>query len=403
MKLKRVLPFIFAVFIALIVTACNTDSDAGSTEVDTTPETTAETTDGGGDATVDAPSRQGGIDFADGNYSFVHLDKSQPKSAIDVDLSVVDAFGKSMLCAESLDGGFVYVAIDASSLLGDNITEVRAMEATVGVTHPDGNFYAMSGTILGYCGADRSEVKQAWSVYLDYKNPNTARFEMTKEHEYMVAGAQNFFVISVDVDNGSGGVLYITDIYFLDASGNVIPADTSVSFDGPEGYGEAIEDDWSNLVGVANEIDMGYTGTCAAWGQAYRDYTTINPFEDEVGELDPAIFVQDTVVTVWYISDDAPEFIFQKVKTTTDMPGQPEMREWWAKVEPRGVNDSGNIAQFHFDDIVASVKALAERDIDGLEELYTDEEIFTEFLHVLNIGATFSEMELLKCTIGVAE
>ena len=346
------------------------------------PSVASEQSSGAADAVAAEPkaepvklssARPGAIDFEDGNISFIAADEAPGDAAIGCDVAVVDAFGSKMLKIENKGTGKPYVAIDASSLLGGSISALRSMELTVATKHPDGAFYAASGTIYGYCGEERKEVKRnKWSVYLKDRNPNIAKYEVKDDKEYMVADNYNFFVFTIDEDAcpEKGVALYIDDICFLDGSGNVLTPDTSVSFNKPAGFGQM---DVSNLVYVEDPIDLGYTGSSSgAWGQAISKDTT----KSDKGVFDLQLIRPDCVVTVFYVSENVPELI---VQSWTD--GAPVS---WAKTAPFAVNDSGNIAQFSYADMVEAFQT----------------EDFAAYFDKFNIGDTGAKLDVTKVTIG---
>jgi len=380
--MKRTYAFVLTVVLLLSLAGCGSTAQQAEPPVANEPKpvTNEPAPEPPAATPVSLSSRPGAIDFEDGNISFIAVDEAPAKASGEVSLSVEEINGSKALKIENADTSkSPYVAIDASSLLGDRITDLRTLEATVTTKHPDGKFYAASGKIYGYCGEERDEVTKAWAVYLENKNPNLAKFEMTKEAEYMIAGNFNFFVFSVEEDNGEGVILYIDDICFLDASGNVLPVDTSITFDKPAGFGET---DLSNLVAVTDETDLGYTGSSSGWGQAVSIDTT----KAETGTFDIGWIYPGCVLTIYYASETPPEVIIQSWSGGAN---------GWAKVEPFTVNDSGTIAQFSYDDMIA---AFVPEDEQAGAGAYL-EAYFDKF----NIGDTGGTLDVQKVTIGKAE
>ncbi|GHU73832.1 hypothetical protein FACS1894188_00390 [Clostridia bacterium] len=319
------------------------------------------------------------ITFEDGNTSFLLVDTS-PADSTGVDLAVVDKNGSKMLKIEKKGAGVPYVALDASSLLGERIVDLRKLEFNVYTEHPDGEFYAVSGGIFGYSGAERLETEKNWSVYLDYKNPNVGTYAMTRDFEYMIPDNFNFFVLTLETDNGdtdgkNSAVVYLDNIRFLDAEDNVLPIDTSVSFNAPDGFGSV---DVSNLYAVSGEKNIPLAGASdGGWGQA----ASVMTIKNDGGVLDPALLVPNSVVTVFYSSASAPELILQ---SWTD--GKPESAGW-AKVAPFVQNNSGSIAQYKYADIVAAF---------GTDKL-------ADFLDQFYIGDTGNALHVSKVTIGAGD
>jgi hypothetical protein len=165
--------------------------------------------------------------------------------------------------------------------------------------------------------------------------------------------------------------MFIDDIRFLDGAGNVLRGDNSVAFAGPAGFGGA---DYSNLIGVTGEIQIPLngpdsSGSSNSWGQAISEYTLKN----DNGTFDPAWLTPGCVITIFYESANPPEIILQSWSGGAG----------WAKVNPFTVNDSGNIAQFSYDDMVASY---------GSED-FSDMDKF-------NIGDTDAALTVLSATVG---
>ena len=110
------------------------------------------------------------IAFEDGEFGFLGL--SMAKGNADAaELSVVDYNGGKALKVVS-QGKAPYVAFNLEGLVGDQIANVRAISATFGVDNgADGKFYAVSGVVYTYTGADNAEAKHDWSVYLAKRTP----------------------------------------------------------------------------------------------------------------------------------------------------------------------------------------------------------------------------------------
>ena len=234
------------------------------------------------------------IDFEDGLYGFVGLDMS-PGNADESVLSIADYNGSKALKVE-VQKKAPYVIFEISALLGDDVAKLSSVTMDVGIDNgADGKFYACSGRIYKYFGEDLEKTYDEWSVYLASKNPNKGTMTMD-EDEAFIAGAGNYIVFSKEVDNYStktGGTpvsLYIDNVCFYDADGNVLPADTAAMF-----VPRATETDWSNLTIVDNEIDLGMAGAGGAWSQGANGNTLQNG-----GTLDPAIITEDSIITIYY-------------------------------------------------------------------------------------------------------
>jgi hypothetical protein len=112
------------------------------------------------------------------------------------------------------------------------------------------NFRAVSGEILAYSGADRTESTTSWSVFIETRNPNLLKMELKNDNQRMVSGAHNMFIISRRVDTAVEtaklaertpvpAALYITHIGFLDSSGKYLPVNADAKFNAPDGFNES--------------------------------------------------------------------------------------------------------------------------------------------------------------------
>ncbi|MDR2421266.1 MAG: hypothetical protein LBD49_04085 [Oscillospiraceae bacterium] len=301
---------------------------------------------GGGTPSPDADGRLPGI-FSGGNFAFMMSYEASPDACRSVMSLIETPEGEKALYIDVSSGGTPYIAIDASSLLGVEVSRLRSMEAEIEVVNPGGEFYAVSGTIVAVSGEDGLHSNDPWSVYLPGKNPNTARAVLGGEKEFFVPGAYNMFILSKDVDNArAAGVppsnLLIHDIRFYDGNGDNLAPDLSAGFDSPEGFGRP---DRTNLMPVEGETALqGAAGESAGgWGQA----VTI-PASRNGGSFDAAVIAPGCVITVYYASDLPPELILQ---SWTE--GAPESAGW-AKVAPARVNGSGTAAQYTYEDMAAA-------------------------------------------------
>jgi hypothetical protein len=315
------------------------------------------------------------LDFSNGKFDYLLVDAS-PVGANRARLALIDYGGRKAVRVELSGGGIPYVVIDASSILGEAVRELREMQVSVAVENPDGEFYAVSGEILAYSGTARTESADHWSVYLPHKNPNIARAVLDGEGEYFVPGAYNFFILTRKVDNAieagaAPGNLIITGMRFLDAQGRDLRVNPNAGFAAPEGFGEP---DRSNLYAVAEEITLdAMGGGSKGWGQAVA-LTTLK----SGGGLDAQDFGPDSILTVYYSSAAPPELILQ---SWTE--GAPE-GAGWAKVAPAAVNDSSTTAQYLYRDMAAA--------FGGGD--------FAAYLDRLYVGDTGKELKVYAVTLG---
>ncbi len=379
-KKKKLLSIIMSVIMIFSLSACKNKDEQTDAPVTVVP-TQAEATPTEAPVVDEKPpvtvTEGEGVTFEDGKFDFIMLNTA-PGNADKSELSIVDFNGSKALKVDVKENKIPYVAIDVSSLVGDKIASVHSIEMTVATEYADGNFYASSGFLYAYSGENRTESRDAWSVYLPAKNPNLAKGVLDKEGEAFVADAYNFFVFTKETDNGiAKGVeacdLYIDNIIIRDANGNAIPVDTSVGFNKPAGFGA---DDTSNLTKVVGEavIDGGTGSSTGGWGQAVQ----LSTIKNDGGVFDPAILKPGTIITIWFASATAPEIVLQ---SWTD--GRPEAAQW-AKVAPFAVNDSVTIAQYKYDDMVAAF---------GVDD-------FATYLDKFIVGDTGDALTVAKISYG---
>jgi hypothetical protein len=294
-----------------------------------------------------------------------------------VKLSLITADGVTAVRAEVIGGGAPSIAVDATSLLGERVSELHEMLVVVGVERADGEFHAVSGTVTALSGESRAESSDPWSVYLPTKNPNTLHAVLDNGEEF-VPDAYNMFIIKKTVDNAVDrgdpqSNLVIYSVSFLDVNGNPITVNADATFNAPDGFGEL---DMSNLEPVDNErLLPGGEGTSAGWGQAVALLTAKNG-----GALDATELTPKSVITVYYSSQTPPELILQS--WTDGAPGE----SGWAKVPPTAVNGSNSIAQYAYRDLISSF---------GTDDL-------AAYLDQLYVGDTGNDLTVVAVTIGEA-
>lgn len=266
MKIKRILAIGCAAIMALGLAACsaNGGSDKGTTA---------------------AAEGTYSVDFEDGNSAFVlpcTMIKAYDNSAI----SVQEINGSKVCYAANQGGATMMVGIDAASLLGDNITKVASMKITIGTKYSDNSFSASSGTVYAYFGESNTQGKAGtWSIYMEDKNPTEYTFDLAAAGVTFTAGAKNYIVVAKETDNGKVvGDLFIDNIAFLDADGNVLEADTSATFDPVDGYVGSFEEETDPNVVVIDTINYnggsGYSDWSAA--ECIVDLETLQQFKDGI-------------------------------------------------------------------------------------------------------------------------
>lgn len=310
LKAKKLLALSLTAAMAMSMAACGgsgADNAAGAsgTDVQTTEssveESTAAETETAADAQAVAPAGDVSIDFEDGIYGFVGIDKTVNPVADDSTLSVADFAGSKALKVET-NGKAPYIGIQVDALLGDKASDVRSIEMSLGIENPDGQFNAVSGKIYAFLGVENERKDGDWSVYLETANPKTAVYELPDD---MAFGEGNYVVVSLETDNGKDAgatpaILYLDNIAFKDASGAVIAADTSAEF-----ASAATGDDRSNLAGITGEVEFeGFAAKGDGWAQDGFDMT-----EDIIAALVPGSVVEVSFTSesgdLWLVMPDA--------------------------------------------------------------------------------------------------
>ena len=277
------------------------------------------------------------LDFEDGNIGFVAVYEGMANSAA-ATLEVVDYNGSKALKVTNDNGKVPYVAFDVVSLLGEKAADVASVEMTMGTQNPDGKFFACSGEMKLFVDGVLSKTARAWFVYMEKKNPKVASFAL--EDEAFSAESAPLMVISLVVDNGiakgaAPAVLYIDDVRFLDAEGNVIPADSTASFAAPEGFGGGA--DMTNLQYLgADAVELeGMAGKAAgAWAQDGLEMT----------EEFKAALVPGAVIEISYSSESGDMWLVLPWATAG-----------WTRIEQQTAvtNLSHSTAQITFEQIAA--------------------------------------------------
>ena len=260
MNARKMLALVLSIIMVLSMTACGGNAQPVET---TAPATEAP-------VATEPAAAEVSVDFEDGNLGFVAVyDGMANADACSVEL--VDYNGSKAMKVINGSGKVPYVALDVWSLLGENAANVASAEMTMGIENPDGEFYACSGEIKLWDTNALSKTAYGWSVYLENKNPKVA--SVVLKDQAFSADVAPLMVINLNTDNGAtagkaNANFFIDDIRFLDASGNVIAADTAAAFAAPAGFGG--DKDMSNLKYLANgtvSLDgmSGITG--AGWAQ----------------------------------------------------------------------------------------------------------------------------------------
>ena len=278
------------------------------------------------------------IDFEDGKMDFI-VPYSVPANAAEVELAIADFNGSKALQVKNLTGKVPFIGIDVTSLLGADVAKLATIEMSIGTTYDNGKFSATSGQIYAWSGEDLKETKDAWSVYLENANPKTVIATLSEGEEF-VADAGNIIIVSLETDNGAtegsgNAVMYIDNIRFLDASGNLLTADSSVAFAAPDGF-ENSGTDMTNIAVLKSPVAFeGFAVTGDGWGQ--NGVTMPQEFIDAL--------VPGSVVEIEFTSETGDMWIVMN-----------EAEAGWSRVGDNGgayINNSKSVAQITFEQLAA--------------------------------------------------
>ena len=336
MKAKKIAALLLAAAMTLSLVACGgsdatTETAAESSTEETAAEAPAEEA-APAEETAEAPTETEApaeeavavtpsIDFEDGVFGFVGNDKSVTTASDDAVFSVEDYNGSKALKVTP-QGKMPYVGIQADALLGDAISSVKTIEMTIGTENPDGKFFASSGNIYAFAGEDNVKLNEGWSVYLEDANPKTVSYTLPDD-QTLVAG--NYIVVSLEVDNGKAkgaaqANMYIDNITFKDADGNVLTADTSAEYVAAGGA------DRSNLYGITGAVEFAdFACTGDGWAQ--------NGF-DMPQEIIDAL-VPGSVIEITYTSESGNMWIVMPAATAG-----------WMRVGQGNADGSGSDAAY---------------------------------------------------------
>ena len=379
MKARKVMALFLAAAMTFSLVGCGSDnattnSDSVETQKETTteePETTAEPAETVDSEPADAAPEVGevSIDFEDGVFGFAGVDKSVNSSGDDFVLSVEDFAGSKALKVTP-QGKSPYVGIQADALLGDNASNVKTVEMSIGIENPDGTFGACSGNVYAFLGNDNAKNNVGWSVYMENGNPKRVTFEVPDGQAF---GEGNYIVVSLEEDTqkakgATPANFYIDDITFKDASGSVLSVDTSVEFVAVSAGQDP------NLLSIADAVELdGFAVSGGAWSQAGISLT----------EEQKALFVPGSVIEIAY-SSKAPVWLVAICAEDNPNP----MGGWL-----RGVNQD----TFVVDGYVASTNSVVQYTYEQLVPYFGDD--YGQFLDTLQCESS-EDWEVQSVKVG---
>ncbi len=353
MKAKKIMALFLAAAMTISIVGCGSDATtetSNDAEAEETPAPEQEADQAEAEADQTEAEADGGeakeeetgevsLDFEDGLFGFVGSDKTV-NSAADTSLFSVEDYNGSKALKVTPQGKMPYVGLQADVLLGESASSLKTIELTIGTENPDGTFYATAGNIYAFLGEDNAKYNEGWSVYLEDGNPKTISYTIPDDMSF---GAGNYFVISLETDNGKDkgatqANIYIDNIAFKDASGNVLQADSSAEY-----VAASTGADRSNLCAVTGAVEFtDFACTGDAWGQNGFDMP-----QEIIDALVPGSVVEITFSSesgdMWIVMPDAAAGWMRVGQGNADGSGSDDAY----------INNSGNICQITYEQIAA--------------------------------------------------
>lgn len=280
--MKKVLSWILCAAMLLTPVASLAEGGVLSPDADTAADAAVPSPDAGtaADAAVPSPGADAAaaageavyvITFEDENYAFLGV-QNAAGNADASELSVVDYKDGKALRVD-VKAKVPYIALNLEGLLGENYEKLAKMSFDVGVElGSDGKFYAASGKVYTVTGADATKTGYDWSVYLKSKNPKTATVTFNTADVPFVAGQGEYLMITKEADafvdskkfaGEEPRDIYLDNICFMDAEGNLLPLNLDVEFVAP-----ATEEDLTNLSVLSGAVSLeGMSVEGGAWSQ----------------------------------------------------------------------------------------------------------------------------------------
>ena len=312
LKAKKVLALCVAAVMTMSLAACGNE-DAGSSNVEESTvesssvveESTSEEAPESSEA-EETPAAEAGpasIDFEDGLFGFVGDNTTVIGGTGAATYNVVDYNGSKALEAVP-SGKTMAIGFQIDAMLGDQLANVKTIEMSIGISSSDGNFYACSGKLYGVYAGEKND--SAWSVYLETANPKNVTYTVPDGNAFSEGDS---FVVSLETDNAATeGIgyqtVYIDNLTFKDADGNVIEADSAAEFVSADTGLDP------NLMVLKDVVELeGFAGSGAGWSQA-----GLNPLSDEQKALIAENLVPGSVIEIEY-SSDAPVWLVSDGQT----------------------------------------------------------------------------------------
>lgn len=353
LKKQKFLVLALAMVMSMALAACSNGGNSEATVTATpTPAPTVAPVDPEVVVVTEAPkavvavsNQEASLNFDDGNCGFVSLYTGHAK-ADESTVEVIDYNGgKALAVTKAKPAYYAFIAVDALSALGDKAASVKTVQIDVESKHAD-KFRAMSGDVGFWTdGAFDDQNLTDWNVFLETSNPKTITVSLGDKQ---FGDSTPAFIIRVKDDGAIEqskliadlGTCIIDNIRFLDASGNVVAADSSVEFAEYDGLSNVAEDR-SNLFALTDVVEFeGFSTSEKAWAQA--GFVIPQEVWDALvpGSALEVNFASETNV-IW--------FVFPNATAGWSRVGNGKNNDGAGMY----INASGNTAQLRYEDIVA--------------------------------------------------
>ncbi|GHV05660.1 hypothetical protein FACS1894217_02930 [Clostridia bacterium] len=236
-KLTKIVALLSVVLmLSFTLAACSTD-DAKTSP---TNSPTGATTDKSTDKPSDNPTAAAGItgiDFKDGKFDFVKMDLSQKTTSPDFKLELAEFDGAPALKVAPVGSKKPFIAISVDGLVED-VAAIASVDVQLAVKSKDGEFWAASGEIIAYSGADLTETKGKWAINTEETNPKIATLNVKTA---FASGKGNYVAINPTLDDGTAykghNEYYILGIGLKGADGKYLTTNSGAAASFVDGFG----------------------------------------------------------------------------------------------------------------------------------------------------------------------
>ncbi len=424
---KKVMVLLLALALVASMVACgdtastaSSETPAASTEApaSTEPAATTEDVQPAEDVATAVDFESGAYDFAKIAYSFAACDLASTmevgtfngSKALRVSSPVSD---------NTFSGSVPFVAVDVVALVGaENVSKIAKIAYEVGIDYGTNNFQAVGGTFAVVNAG--VETKSNWTIFMEDENPKVyevAASELSAEGDTYI-----YFAVNTDGNPiaASDYTLCIDNIKFIDADGNALTCDESVSFAQVEGIADSfwLNLDWSNACTkpVNETILVAKDGTSPSglangnwWPNAAQSWAWAADGVDSYPDMTGIEFKEGMLLTIYYSTQpyadqetyDGHRWACPLVVAQAWTGGgqiQFQLPKDEENPENDRYNESRTIVQYTYEQINEAFIAKGGFDSDGDGNAIND----CSFFGISGLGGD-GAFEIYKITVGYAE